>query len=136
MEGRVEPASLTLKYSTCQVLQCHGDCDPIVFYKFGQLSSSVLKSFMKNSHFQTYQGLGHSSCDAELSDMKVGRSNSLIPPEERLIVFIVFCFAEIHRRSCSSPVKRLKPAPRCGSTKRSKCCNSLTFVRKQTKNRT
>lgn len=55
---------------TVPILQCHGDCDPIVFYKFGQLSSSVLKSFMKNSHFQTYQGLGHSSCEAELSDMK------------------------------------------------------------------
>ncbi|ETN65714.1 acyl-protein thioesterase 1,2 [Anopheles darlingi] len=52
------------------ILQCHGDCDPIVFYKFGQLSSSVLKSFMQKSHFQTYEGLGHSACDAELADMK------------------------------------------------------------------
>ncbi|XP_061511172.1 acyl-protein thioesterase 1 isoform X1 [Anopheles gambiae] len=74
---------------TVPVLQCHGDCDPIVFYKFGQLSSSVLKSFMKNSHFQTYQGLGHSSCDAELSDMKVGRANSLVQP---LWLIVIYCF--------------------------------------------
>ncbi|XP_052861951.1 acyl-protein thioesterase 1 [Anopheles bellator] len=55
---------------TVPILQCHGDCDPIVFYKFGQLSSSVLKSFMQKSHFQSYESLGHSACDAELADMK------------------------------------------------------------------
>lgn len=52
------------------VFQCHGDCDPVVPYKFGQLSSSVLKTFMTNSKFTTYSGLSHSSNEAELDDMK------------------------------------------------------------------
>lgn len=56
--------------NTVPILQCHGDCDPVVPYKFGQLSSSVLKTFMKNSQFQSYRGLSHSSSEAELEDMK------------------------------------------------------------------
>lgn len=55
---------------TVPILQCHGDCDPVVPYKFGQLSSSVLKTFMKHSQFQSYRGLSHSSSEAELEDMK------------------------------------------------------------------
>lgn len=31
------------------VLLCHGDADPIVSFKYGQLSHSVLKTFMKNT---------------------------------------------------------------------------------------
>lgn len=53
-----------------QILQCHGDCDPVVPYKFGQMSSSMLKAFMKNSQFITYRGMSHSSSDDEISDMK------------------------------------------------------------------
>lgn len=47
------------------------DCDPVVPYKFGQMSSSVLKTFMKNIVFTSYRGLSHSSSDEEMSDMKV-----------------------------------------------------------------
>lgn len=47
------------------------DCDPVVPYKFGQMSSSVLKTFMKNTVFTSYRGLSHSSSDEEMSDMKV-----------------------------------------------------------------
>jgi lysophospholipase II len=35
------------------VLLCHGDSDPIVSYKFGQLSHSLLKSFLKNTQLKT-----------------------------------------------------------------------------------
>lgn len=31
------------------ILLCHGDVDPIVSFKYGQLSHSVLKSFMNNT---------------------------------------------------------------------------------------
>jgi len=38
------------------IFQAHGDYDPVVPYKFGQLSASLLKSFMKNVTFKTYNG--------------------------------------------------------------------------------
>lgn len=46
------------------ILQCHGDCDPIVPLKWGQLTASILKSFAKNTELKTYRGLMHSSSDA------------------------------------------------------------------------
>jgi len=45
------------------IIQCHGDCDPIVPLKWGQLTASILKSFTKNSELKTYRGLMHSSSD-------------------------------------------------------------------------
>ncbi|XP_036670386.1 acyl-protein thioesterase 1 isoform X1 [Drosophila suzukii] len=52
------------------IFQAHGDYDPVVPYKFGQLSASLLKSFMKNVTFKTYNGLSHSSSDDEMDDVK------------------------------------------------------------------
>lgn len=52
------------------ILQCHGDCDPVVPYKLGQLSASLLKAFMKNSQFNTYSGMSHSSSNDEMDDLK------------------------------------------------------------------
>ncbi|KAG5675520.1 hypothetical protein PVAND_005416 [Polypedilum vanderplanki] len=55
---------------TLPVLLCHGDSDPIVSFKFGQLSHSLLKSFLKNTQLKTYRGLAHSASPQEISDMK------------------------------------------------------------------
>uniref|UniRef100_A0A336K686 palmitoyl-protein hydrolase n=1 Tax=Culicoides sonorensis TaxID=179676 RepID=A0A336K686_CULSO len=55
---------------TLPIYQSHGDCDPVLPYKFGQISSSFLKGFMKNAEFVTYRGLSHSSSDEEIADMK------------------------------------------------------------------
>ncbi|XP_029033717.1 acyl-protein thioesterase 1 [Osmia bicornis bicornis] len=52
------------------LLQCHGDCDPIVPYRWGQLTASVLKQFMTQTEFKTYRGMMHTSCDEEMRDMK------------------------------------------------------------------
>ncbi|XP_043462460.1 acyl-protein thioesterase 1-like [Leptopilina heterotoma] len=52
------------------LLQCHGDCDPIVPYKWGQLTATAMKQFMTNTEFKTYRGLMHSSSDEELLDIK------------------------------------------------------------------
>ncbi|XP_034251273.1 acyl-protein thioesterase 1 [Thrips palmi] len=51
-------------------LQCHGDCDPIVPFKWGQMTASLLKNFLKSSEFKTYSGLMHSSSDEEMKDIK------------------------------------------------------------------
>lgn len=56
--------------NTVPIFQCHGDVDPVVPYKLGQLSHLTLKTFMTNAQFTTYNGLSHSSSDQELDDMK------------------------------------------------------------------
>lgn len=63
------PAALADNKDT-PILQCHGDCDPIVPYKWGQLTASILKSIVKNTEFRTYRGLMHSSSDEEMKDLK------------------------------------------------------------------
>lgn len=55
---------------TLPILQCHGDSDPIVPFRVGQMSAAALKAFMKSSTFNTYRGLSHSSSDEELADMR------------------------------------------------------------------
>lgn len=52
------------------IFQAHGDCDPVVPYKWGQMSSTFLKTFMKNTELLTYQGQTHCSSELELKDMK------------------------------------------------------------------
>lgn len=51
-------------------LQCHGDCDPVVQYLWGQMTSAALKAFMSNHEFKSYSGLGHSSSQSEMRDIK------------------------------------------------------------------
>lgn len=51
-------------------LQCHGDCDPIVPFKWGQMTASILKGYLKSIEFKTYGGLMHSSSDEEMKDIK------------------------------------------------------------------
>ncbi|XP_017773417.1 PREDICTED: acyl-protein thioesterase 1 [Nicrophorus vespilloides] len=53
-----------------QVLQCHGDCDPVVPYKWGQMTASILKTMLKSPEFRTYGGLMHTSSEEELNDVK------------------------------------------------------------------
>lgn len=55
---------------TLPVLQCHGDSDPIVPFRVGQMSAAALKGFMKATTFNTYRGMSHSSSDEELADIK------------------------------------------------------------------
>lgn len=57
-------------FNDFQIFQAHGDCDPVVPFKWGQMTASFLKTFMKNIEFTTYQGLTHSSSEAELKDMR------------------------------------------------------------------
>ena len=52
------------------VLQCHGDCDPVVPYKWGQMTSTLLKSKIKKHEFKTFRGMSHSSSDEELADVR------------------------------------------------------------------
>ncbi|XP_063143260.1 acyl-protein thioesterase 1 isoform X7 [Rattus norvegicus] len=46
------------------VLQCHGDCDPLVPLMFGSLTVERLKGLVNpaNVTFKVYEGMMHSSC--------------------------------------------------------------------------
>ncbi|XP_053981206.1 acyl-protein thioesterase 2 isoform X1 [Hylaeus anthracinus] len=52
------------------LLQCHGNCDPIVPYRWGQITATYLKGFMTQAEFVTYRGMMHASSDEEMRDMK------------------------------------------------------------------
>ena len=52
------------------VLQCHGDCDPVVPYKWGQMTSTLLKKLLAKHDFKTFKGLGHSSSPDEMDDVQ------------------------------------------------------------------
>lgn len=52
------------------LIQCHGDCDPIVPYRWGQMTASLLKQFMTQTEFKTYRGMMHTSSEEEMRDIK------------------------------------------------------------------
>ena len=52
------------------ILQCHGDCDPVVPFKWGQLTSSLLRNLIPHHEWLNYRGLGHSSSEEEMKDVK------------------------------------------------------------------
>lgn len=53
-----------------KILQGHGDIDPVVQFRIGQMTSSLLSTFCSNHEFKTYRGLGHSSSPQEMNDVK------------------------------------------------------------------
>lgn len=55
------------------IFQCHGEVDPVVPYKYGQLSHYSLKAFMTSAQFTSYPGLSHSSSPEEMNDIKVSK---------------------------------------------------------------
>jgi len=53
------------------VLQCHGDADPLIPNIWAASSSQMLQSVgFSDVKFKTYQGLGHSSTEEEMDDVK------------------------------------------------------------------
>ncbi|XP_031222611.1 acyl-protein thioesterase 1 isoform X2 [Mastomys coucha] len=63
------------------VLQCHGDCDPLVPLMFGSLTVERLKALVNpaNVTFKIYEGMMHSSCQQEMMDVK-HFIDKLLPP--------------------------------------------------------
>lgn len=57
--------------SSVPIFQCHGEIDPVVPYKFGQLSHYSLKTFMTHAQFVSYKDLSHSSSQEEMNDVQV-----------------------------------------------------------------
>ena len=68
------------------MFQAHGDCDPVVPYKWGQLTSQKLREILPRHEFKSYkvrdqtqgmlmmmilfQGMMHSSSEEEMRDVK------------------------------------------------------------------
>ena len=61
----------SLQNQKCKLFQAHGSQDPVVNFKFGQLSHNCLKtSVLENPVFKVYPGMGHESSPQELADIK------------------------------------------------------------------
>ncbi|XP_063714146.1 acyl-protein thioesterase 1-like [Symsagittifera roscoffensis] len=53
------------------VLQCHGDCDPMVSFTFGDMSNKMLvQKGMTKCTFKPYPGMSHGSSAKEMNDVK------------------------------------------------------------------
>jgi len=63
-----------------KVWQAHGDCDPVVPYRWGQLTSTALKKFVPDHKFSSYSGLAHSSSPQEMNDLKEFLCKLVPPP--------------------------------------------------------
>jgi len=62
------------------MLQCHGDADPLVIPAIGAMSSALLQKINPANHkFKMYSGMGHSSCDEEMNDVKLFIERNLPP---------------------------------------------------------
>jgi len=61
----------TTKYNTgVPVLQCHGEADPMVSPRWGDMTHQCIKAFNPQAVFKTYPGVGHSSSPQEMADVK------------------------------------------------------------------
>lgn len=91
------------------VFQCHGEVDPVVPYKFGQLSHVSLKSFMKNVQFNSYPGLSHTSSQQEMDDVKVCMRLYVIHKRGRLVkcAHFPFRFAGFPREIRATTVREM-----------------------------
>jgi len=65
------PAHLQAKDLTLPILQCHGDQDPMVPLDWSKLSTQALTALGFSAlKFKVYKGMGHSSTDEEMDDIK------------------------------------------------------------------
>uniref|UniRef100_A0A2K5JTR2 Acyl-protein thioesterase 1 n=1 Tax=Colobus angolensis palliatus TaxID=336983 RepID=A0A2K5JTR2_COLAP len=82
------------------ILQCHGDCDPLVPLMFCSLLVEKLKTLVNpaNMTFKTYEGMMHSSCQQEMMDVKLF-IDKLLPLQ--LIDVTKRPCVEVHQHHCS-----------------------------------
>lgn len=52
------------------VMQCHGELDTVVPYKWGRMTHELLKTFMTNVELKAFKTLIHASSDEEMRDVK------------------------------------------------------------------
>lgn len=63
--------ALTPETANVPLLMCHGDADPVVQFKWGQLSKQKLQAAgVKDIQFNVYPNMQHSACMQELDDIK------------------------------------------------------------------
>jgi len=64
------PAGASQANLNIPFMQAHGECDPVVPYRWGQLTSTLLKTMLENHQFKTYKSMMHTSCEEEMQDVK------------------------------------------------------------------
>lgn len=49
---------------------CHGDCDQVVHFKYGEASYELLKEAGGKVAFDVYEFMGHEACPEELQAVR------------------------------------------------------------------
>ena len=77
----VLPGPISSANRDISVLQCHGDCDPLVPLMFGSLTVERLKALVNpaNVTFKAYEALVHGLCQQDMMDLR-RFIDRLIPP--------------------------------------------------------
>ena len=65
------------------VFMGHGTQDVVVPYVFGKESASIIERLGFNVRFESYPGIGHTSCERELEDVLQLVESILVPEEEK-----------------------------------------------------
>ncbi|XP_074641809.1 acyl-protein thioesterase 1-like [Tubulanus polymorphus] len=52
------------------IFLAHGTSDPVVNFRFGEMTRDLLKSCCNDLTWKSYDGVGHSSCPKEMNDVK------------------------------------------------------------------
>lgn len=69
------------------VLLCHGDCDQVVHYKYGEASFDLLRAAGCKVEFQAYDFMGHEACPEELQALRDFLKGCFAPPAKRWLPF-------------------------------------------------
>ncbi|XP_028612097.1 acyl-protein thioesterase 1-like isoform X2 [Grammomys surdaster] len=81
LRGLFSQGSINSANRDISVLQCHGECDPLVPLMFGSLTVERLNALVNpaNVTFKIYEGMMYSSCQQEMMDVK-HFTDKLLPP--------------------------------------------------------
>lgn len=69
-QHRSFPLASTGKNNTTPIFQGHGDHDLVVNHKYGQMTHEYIKKMNNSASFRTYPGLGHSSSEQEVQEVR------------------------------------------------------------------
>ncbi|RWS24050.1 Acyl-protein thioesterase 1-like protein [Leptotrombidium deliense] len=64
------PGALSEANKDIPIFQCHGDSDPVVPLRWGQMSAELLSRMTSKHQLKVYKGMSHSSSEEELRDAK------------------------------------------------------------------
>ncbi|KAK6914981.1 Phospholipase/carboxylesterase/thioesterase, partial [Dillenia turbinata] len=86
IEGSHEAAR---RAASLPILLCHGTCDEVVHYKFGEKSAhSLCFSGFRHLTFKSYDGLGHYTVPKEMDEVRTWLTARLALEDSAVLIFV------------------------------------------------